>query len=53
VVRIKEPLYRWSNWKITDKSGPFKKLDSRTIAFDVEVKPDGETVVTYTVEYWW
>ena len=52
-VRIKEPLYRWVNWKIVEKSHEFKKLDSRNIAFDVKVPKDGETKVTYTVEYTW
>ncbi len=53
VVRIKEPMYRWVNWKITEKNTDFEKLDARNIAFDVPVKADGETVVTYTVEYDW
>lgn len=52
-VRIKEPLYRWMTWKITAKSHDFEKLDSRTVAFDVEVAPDKEVTVTYTVEYTW
>jgi hypothetical protein len=53
VVRIKEHMYRWTTWKITAKSHEYKKLDARTIVFDMPVKADGETVVTYTVEYWW
>lgn len=52
-VRCKEPLYRWLNWKITEKSHEYKKLDSRNIAFDVKVEPDKEVVITYTVEYTW
>jgi len=52
-VRIKEPLYRWATWRITQKSRDFEKLDSRNVAFDVDVKADGEAVVTYTVEYTW
>jgi len=52
-VRIKEPLYRCKNWQITAKTHEYEKLDSRNIAFDVPVKADGETVVTYTVEYTW
>ena len=53
VVRVKEPLYRWVSWRITEKSHEYTKLDSRNIAFDVPVEKDGETVVTYTVEYNW
>ena len=52
-VRIKEPLYRWSNWRITAKNHEYVELDARTIAFDVKVEPDKETTVTYTVEYTW
>ena len=53
VVRIKEPLYRWKTWTIAASSHEYEKLDSRTVAFDVPVKADGETVVTYTVNYTW
>ena len=52
-VRVKEPMYRCKNWTITVKSHEYTKLDSRNIAFDVPVKANGETVVTYTVEYTW
>lgn len=52
-VRVKEPMYRWVNWKITDTSHEYRKLDARTVAWDVEVPADGETTVTYTVEYTW
>ena len=53
VIRVKEPLCRWSNWKITEKNQEFLKLDARTIAFDVPVKAGGEATVTYTVDYTW
>ncbi len=52
-VRIKEPLYRWVNWRITEESHDHTKLDSRTVAWDVPVKVDGEVTLTYTVEYTW
>jgi hypothetical protein len=52
-VRCKEPLYRWTNWKVTAKTHDFKKLDSRNIAFDVKVEADKETTITYTVDYTW
>ena len=52
-VRVKDPLYRWITWTIAEKSHPFEKLDSRTIAFDVQVEPDKEVTVTYVVEYTW
>ncbi len=52
-VRVKEPMYRWTNWTITAKNHEYTKLDAHHVAFDVPVKVDGETVVTYTVEYTW
>ncbi len=52
-VKVVEHLYRWSNWKITNNSQNFEKTDSKTIEFNVPIDKNGETVVTYTVEYWW
>ncbi|MFG0330570.1 MAG: DUF4139 domain-containing protein [Phycisphaerales bacterium] len=52
-VLVKENLYRWSNWEIVNASHEFEKMDVRTIHFDVPVESDGESVVTYTVRYWW
>jgi hypothetical protein len=54
VVRIKDPMYRWTNWNITQTShDTYKKLDARTVAWDLPVKADGEVVLTYTVKYTW
>ena len=54
VVRVKEPLYRWVNWKITETNvKEYKKLDSQTVAWDLPVKADGEVTLTYIVEYTW
>ena len=50
---VRETLYRWSNWKITRKSHDFEKQDSRHVHFNVKVPANGETKVTYTVEYDW
>ena len=50
-VRIKEPMYREQNWAITAKSRDYVKLDTRTVAWDVQVPKHGETKVTYTVVY--
>ena len=52
-IRVVEHLYRWTNWEITKNSDEFKKLDSKTIEFRVQVPPDGEKVVTYTAHYTW
>jgi hypothetical protein len=52
-VRVVEHLYRCDNWKLSMQSSNFRKIDAQTIEFPVTVKPDGETVVTYTVHYSW
>lgn len=52
-VIAKENLYRWSNWRITQKSHDFEKQDARTVHFPVTIEPDGEAVITYSVHYWW
>jgi len=52
-VIVKENLYRWSNWKITESTHKWEKADSRTIHFPVTVEKDGEVVIRYKVHYWW
>jgi len=52
-IRVIEKLYRWSNWTITSQTDEFKKLDSRTIELRVQVQPDEERTLTYTVHYSW
>ena len=52
-VRIVEHLYRWSSWDIVKNSDPFKKIDSKTMEFTVQIPPDGEKDVTYKVHYSW
>lgn len=52
-VVIRETLYRWSQWEISRKSHDFTKQDSRHIHFDVEVPANGETKISYTVNYSW
>lgn len=52
-VIIKENLFRWFNWEITQASDKWEKQDVRTIHIPVEVKPDEEKFVTYTVKYTW
>ncbi|CAN0505166.1 unnamed protein product, partial [Phaeothamnion confervicola] len=50
-VIVKENLYRWTNWKITQTNQSYDKQDARTIHFPVTVAADGEAVVRYTVRY--
>lgn len=52
-VTIKENLYRWLDWEITDASADYEKVDSRTIHIPVTVAADSERVVSYTVRYTW
>ena len=52
-IRVVEPLYRCANWKIASSSLPHEKIDSHTVEFRVPVPADGETVLTYTVNYRW
>jgi len=52
-VLVKENLYRWVNWKITESTHQHEKQDARTIHFPVTIEPDGEATITYTVHYSW
>ena len=52
-VRVVEHLYRGLNWEITAKSDPVLKTDSKTVEFRVQVPPEAEKTVTYTVHYSW
>lgn len=52
-VVVKETLYRWNQWEITESSEKFIKEDSNTIHFPVTIDKDGEKVLTYTVKYTW
>jgi hypothetical protein len=52
-VMVRESLYRWSAWKITQNTHDFRKEDARTVHFPVRVAAKGEAVVRYTVRYTW
>ena len=52
-VIVKENLYRWTHWQITQKTHDFQKQNAHTIYFPVKVAASGETVVRYTVQYTW
>ena len=52
-IRVVEHLYRWPTWDITEESSPFLKTDAQTVEFRVEVKPDAEKTLTYSVHYSW
>ncbi len=52
-VIVKENLYRWTNWKITQASHAFEKHDARTIHIPITIGADKEAVIKYTVRYTW
>ena len=52
-IRVIEHLYRWTNWEITAKSDNFTKTNAQEIKFLIQLKPDEEKTVTYTVHYTW
>jgi len=52
-VVIKEPMYRWSNWKVLSQSQDFHKDSAQLIHFTVTVPKDGESIVRYRVHYSW
>ena len=53
VIRVVEPLPRWSDWEIVSSSVPAKKRDAQRVQFDVPVPPGGEATLTYAVRYRW
>lgn len=52
-VRVVEHLYRWSNWQITNKSHPCQKTDAQTVEFPIQIPPDAQQTISYTVHYSW
>jgi hypothetical protein len=52
-VRVVEHLYRWTNWVITQESDAHRKVDSRTMEYEITLQPDEEKTVTYTAHYTW
>jgi hypothetical protein len=52
-ILVREPMYRWTQWKIVAASHKWNKVDAQWVEFPVTVAPDGEQTVTYTVHYWW
>lgn len=43
----------FGDWRVTSKSTEFDKLDSTTMRFVVDLKPDESKKITYTVETRW
>ena len=52
-VTVTEPLYRWSNWAITQHDEEYRKPDASTIEFDLKVPAESSKTIVYTVQYNW
>jgi len=49
----KEHFSRYDNWELDKKPDEFTKLDSHTVEFRAQLKPDEEKIITYKVHYTW
>ena len=52
-VQVREPMYRWSNWRLVSQTQEYKKDSAQLIHFDASVPKDGTTVIRYRVHYSW
>ena len=52
-VTVREHLYRWTNWSISEQSHKHNKINANSIEFNVSVPAEGEITVKYTVVYNW
>jgi hypothetical protein len=52
-VQVREPMYRWSNWRLLSKTHTEVKDSAQQIHFNVTVPRDGESVLRYRVRYNW
>jgi len=52
-VVIREHLYRWTQWAVTQSSAKYAKRDADTIDFGVDVPANGNVALTYSVQYQW
>jgi hypothetical protein len=50
-IRVVEHLYRWNTWDIRSPSNVFVKKDAQTIEFRLQLQPDEEKSLSYTVHY--
>jgi len=52
-VNVEEVMHRYTNWDIIKRDTPFKKIDHRTLRFEIVVPANSEKAITYTVRYTW
>ena len=52
-VVVREHLYRWKNWEITERNEAFEKLDSNTVEWRLQIAPESTKKIRYKVVYTW
>ena len=53
LIDVAERINGHANWTILKQSHPFTQRDVNTLVFPVELNPNAEAVVTYTIQYTW
>jgi hypothetical protein len=51
-VVVVEHLYAYTEWEIKESTFPYEKKDANTIEFKIELDPDQEVLLNYTVRYY-
>ena len=51
VVTVVEPTPGWREWRITKSSLVYNKVSAHKVEFEVSVKSNDESKLTYTIEY--
>jgi hypothetical protein len=51
-VVVVEHLYAYTEWEIRESSYTYEKKDASTIEFMIQLAPDQEVVINYTVRYY-
>jgi hypothetical protein len=50
-IDVVEGITPQTNWGVVKQSHPFTKRNANTLVFPIEVKPNAEVGVTYTIQY--
>lgn len=51
-VVVVEHLYAYTEWEIRESTLPYEKKDANTIEFKIQLDPDQEVLLNYTVRYY-
>ncbi len=51
-VVVVEHLHPYTEWEIRETTHPYNKKDANTIEFKIQIDPDQEVVLNYTVRYY-